>query len=133
MWKKAQEVESIKETSDDLKGADRGKTAVPTRAMASQVQAKPSAGDRRDLNKTQARLEKQVARAETEIAECETKIKARDLELADPALYKDHSTKWSALHLEHDGWKKDLVRLTARWETLSAELEDVKQKLTAFA
>jgi hypothetical protein len=25
------------------------------------------------------------------------------------------------------------VRLTARWETLSAELEDVKQKLTAFA
>jgi ATP-binding cassette, subfamily F, member 3 len=133
LWKKAQEVESIKETSDDLKGADRGKTAVPTRAMASQVQAKPSAGDRRDLNKTQARLEKQVARAETEIAECETKIKARDLELADPALYKDQSTKWSALQIEYDGWKKDLVRLTARWETLSAELEDVKQKLTAFA
>ena len=62
-----------------------------------------------------------------------TKIKARDLELANPALYKDESTKWSVLHLEHDGWKKDLVRLTARWETLSAELEDVKQKLTAFA
>jgi ATP-binding cassette subfamily F protein 3 len=133
LWKKTQEVESIKETSDELKGTDREKTAAPTRAMASQAQAKPSAGDRRDLNKTQARLEKQVARAETEIAEYETKIKARDLELADPALYKDESTKWSALHLEHDGWKKDLVRLTARWETLSAELEDVKQKLTAFA
>lgn len=133
LWKKTQEVESIKETSDELKGTDRGKTAAPTRAMASQVQAKASAGDRRDLNKTQARLEKQVARAEAEIAEYETKIKARDLELADPALYKDESTKWSALHREHDGWKKDLVRLTARWETLSAELEDVKQKLTAFA
>jgi ATP-binding cassette subfamily F protein 3 len=133
LWKKAQEVESIKETSDDLKGTDRGKTAAPTRAMASQAQAKSSAGDRRDLNKTQARLEKQVARAETEIAEYETKIKARDLELADPALYKDASTKWSALHLEHDGWKKDLMRITARWETLSAELEEVKQKLTAFA
>ena len=101
--------------------------------MASQAQSKPSAGDRRDLNKTQARLEKQVARAEAEIAEYETKIKARDLELADPALYKDESTKWSALQMEYDGWKKDLARLTARWETLSAELEEVKQKLTAFA
>lgn len=133
LWKKTQEVESIKETSDELKGTDRGKTAAPTRAMASQAQAKPSAGDRRDLNKTQARLEKQVARAEAEIAEYETKIKARDLELANPALYKDESTKWSALHLEQDGWKKELVRLTARWETLSAELDGVKQKLTAFA
>ena len=26
--------------------------------------------------------------------------------------------------MEHDGWKKDLARLTARWETLSAELEE---------
>jgi ATP-binding cassette subfamily F protein 3 len=133
LWKKAQEVESIKESSEELKGTDRGTAAAPTRAMTTQVQAKSSAGDRRDLNKTQARLEKQVARAEAEIAEYETKIKTRDLELADPALYKDESTKWSALHLEHDGWKKDLARLTARWETLSAELEDVKQKLTAFA
>ena len=133
LWKKTQEVESIKETSDELKGTDRGKTAAPTRAMASPAQAKPSAGDRRDLNKTQARLEKQVARAEAEIAEYETKIKARDLELANPALYKDESTKWSALHLEQNGWKKELVRLTARWETLSAELDGVKQKLTAFA
>jgi ATP-binding cassette subfamily F protein 3 len=85
------------------------------------------------LNKTQARLEKQVARAEAEIADCESKIKARDLELADPALYKNESTKWSVLQTEYDGWKNDLVRLTARWETLSAELEEVKQKLTAFA
>jgi ATP-binding cassette subfamily F protein 3 len=133
LWKKAQEVESIKETSDDLKGTDHGKTAAPTRAMTSQTPPKPSAGDRRDLNKTQARLEKQVARAEAEIADCETKIKARDLELADPALYKDESTKWSVLQREYDGWRKDLVLLTARWETLSAELEEVKQKLTAFA
>ena len=133
LWKKTQEVESIKETSDELKGTDRGKTAAPTKAMASQAQAKPSAGDRRDLNKTQARLEKQVARAEAEIAEYETKIKARDLELANPALYKDESTKWSALHREQNGWKKELVRLTARWETLSAELDGVKQKLTTFA
>lgn len=133
LWKKAQEVESIKETSDDLKGVDREKTVGPTRAMASQAPSKSSAGDRRDLNKTQARLEKQVSRAEAEIADCESKIKTRDLELADPALYKNESTKWSVLQTEYDGWKKDLVRLTARWETLSAELEEVKQKLTAFA
>ena len=129
LWKKAQEIDSIKESSDDLKGMDGG----PTKAMSPQIQAKSSAGDRRDLNKTQARLEKQVARTEAEIAECETKIKARDLDLADPALYRNESTKWSVLQTESDGWKKDLVRLTTRWETLSAELEDVKQKLTAFA
>jgi ATP-binding cassette, subfamily F, member 3 len=133
LWKKAQELESIKESSDDLKAAGLGKAVAPTRAMASQAPAKSSAGDRRDLNKTQARLEKQVARAEAEIDEYETKIKTRDIELADPALYKDDFTKWSALHLEHDGWKKDLARLTTKWEALSAELEDVKQKLTAFA
>ena len=133
LWKKAQELESIKESSDDLKAAGLGKAVAPTRAMASQAPAKSSAGDRRDLNKTQARLEKQVARAEAEIDEYETKIKTRDLELADPALYKDDFTKWSALHLEHDGWKKDLARLTTKWEALSAELEDVKQKLSAFA
>ena len=53
--------------------------------MASQAASKSSSGDRRDLNKTQARLEKQVARAEAEIAEHETKIKERDQILADLA------------------------------------------------
>ena len=133
LWKKAQEIESIKESSDDLKGTNHGNTVGPTKAMLLQTQAKPSAGARRDLSKTQARLEKQITKAEAEIAECETKMKARDLELANPALYKDESTKWSVLQTEYDGWKNDLARLTARWETLSAELEDVKQKLTTFA
>ncbi|HSF66104.1 MAG TPA: ABC-F family ATP-binding cassette domain-containing protein [Nitrospiraceae bacterium] len=132
LWKKTQELDSIKETSDELKGTNRGEAVAPTRAMVSLVATKPSAGDRRDLNKTLARLEKQIVRAEAEIGECERKIKGRDVELADPALYKDEFTKWSELHLEHDGWKKDLERLTARWETLSAELEDVKQKLSTF-
>ncbi|MDW7653747.1 MAG: ABC-F family ATP-binding cassette domain-containing protein [Nitrospiraceae bacterium] len=133
LWKKAQEIESIKESSEDLKGADRGKTVGPTKAMLSQAQAKPSAGERRDLSKTQARMEKQIVKAEADIAECETKIKARDLELANPALYKDESIKWSTLQTEYDGWKNELARLTTRWETLSAELEGVKQKLTAYA
>ena len=130
LWKKAQEFESIKENSEEL-GASQPKQAGPTKAMATQSQPKSSAGDRRDLNKTQARLEKQVARAESEIAEQENKIKERDLLLADPALYQDFA-KWNGLHQEQDGWKKELERLTARWESLSAELSDVKQKLAAL-
>jgi ATP-binding cassette subfamily F protein 3 len=133
LWKKAQELESITETTEELAGKSRGKSAEPTRAMAQQVPAppKPSGGDRRDLTKTLARLEKQVARSEAEIADLEQKVKARDIELADPELYRDFG-KWNVLHQEQDGWKRDLERLTARWESLSAELEEVKHKLTAL-
>ncbi len=126
LWKKAQELESIKEKDDELNG--QSVPSAPTRAMAAQVQPRSQAGDRRDLTKTQARLERQVARAESEIADCEAKIKARDLELADPKLYEEFA-KWNTLHQEQDGWKKELERLTARWESLSAELEEVRQKL----
>jgi ATP-binding cassette, subfamily F, member 3 len=58
-------------------------------------------------------------------------VKARQVELADPKLYEDFG-KWNALHTEQESWKRDLERLTSRWETLSAELEDVRQKLTAL-
>ena len=83
------------------------------------------------MNKTQARLEKQVVRAEAEIAEHEAKIKERDQMLADPALYQEFA-KWNELHQEQDKWKTDLERLTARWESLSSELAEVKQKLSAI-
>ena len=133
LWKKAQEFDSIKETKEELDGKQQGKPSAPTKAMTQQIQApsKESGGDRRDLTKTQARLEKQVVRAESDIAELETKVKAREIELADPALYNEFG-KWTALHQEHDGWKRDLERMTARWESLSAELEEVKQKLGAL-
>src|SRR5262245_22974561 len=131
LWKKAQEFESIKESSEELGGKHQGKSAGPTKAMASQSVPKSSAGDRRDLNKTQARLEKQVARAEAEIAEQESRIKERDQVLADPALYQEFA-KWNGLHQEQDVWKKDLERLTARWESLSSELAEVKQRLAAI-
>src|SRR6185436_18449789 len=112
LWKKAQEFESIKESSDELGGKGEGKSPGPTKAMASQSAPKSAAGDRRDLNKTQARLEKQVARAESEIAEHETKIKERDQTLADPAVYQEFA-KWNSLHQEQDVWKKELERLTS--------------------
>ena len=131
LWKKAQEFESIKESSEELSGKQPGKSSGPTKAMVAQSQPKSTSGDRRDLNKTQARLEKQVTRAESEIAEHEAKIKERDLILADPGLYKEFA-KWNGLHQEQETWKKELERLTARWESLSAELTEVKQKLEAF-
>jgi ATP-binding cassette subfamily F protein 3 len=132
LWKKAQEFESIKESSDELGEKGTGKSAGPTKAMASQSAPKSTSSDRRDLNKTQARLEKQVARAEAEIAEHETKIKERDQLLADPALYQEFA-RWNGLHQEQDTWKKELERLTARWESLSSDLAEVKQKLTAIS
>ena len=102
--------------------------------MAQQLQTAPkeSGGNRRDLTKTHARLEKQVTRAESEIAEFENKVKSRETELADPALYKEFG-KWNSLHEEQGGWKRDLERMTARWESLSAELEKVKQELGALS
>jgi ATP-binding cassette, subfamily F, member 3 len=130
-WKKAQELESIKETSDDLERNGKPKAAAPTKAMAQQSQPKGAGGERRDLTKTQARLEKQVARAEADIAESEKKVKAREAELTDPKLYEDFG-RWNELHHEHETWKVELERMTARWESLSAELEEVKQKLTAL-
>ena len=133
LWKKTQEFESIKESTEELDGKPQSKASAPTRAMTQQIQSPPkeSGNERRDLTKTQARLEKQVARAESEIAELESKVKARELELADSSLYKDFG-KWNVLHQEQDGWKRDLERMTARWESLSAELEGVKQKLGAL-
>jgi ATP-binding cassette subfamily F protein 3 len=126
LWKKAQEFESIKESSEELAAA--AKAAGPTKAMASQGQPKQPAGERRDLMKTQARLEKQVNRAEAEIADLEGKVKTRDQELADPVLYQDFA-RWNDLHQEQERWKKDLDRMTARWESLSGELEEVRGKL----
>ncbi len=130
LWKKAQEFESIRETSEELNRKTGPKTSSPTKAMTPPMPHKSPQSDRRDLNKTQARLEKQVTRAETEIDEYEAKIKARDQELADPSLYQAFD-KWHDLHLEQEAWKKELERLTARWESLSAELAGIKQKLEA--
>jgi len=132
LWKKAQEFESIKETKEELDGKPQAKSSGPTRAMVQQIKAPPkeSGGNRRDLTKTHARLEKQVARAESEIADLELKVKARESELADPALYKEFE-KWNVLHQEQDGLKRDLERMTSRWESLSAEFEKVKKDLEA--
>ncbi|MBI4400813.1 MAG: ABC-F family ATP-binding cassette domain-containing protein [Nitrospirae bacterium] len=131
LWKRAQELESIKETTDEL-GSQQSRTSkATTRPAPPPVAPLRSRGaDRRELSKSEARLEKQVARAETEIASIESRIRARDQELADPALYQDFA-RWNEMHLEQTRWKQELERLTARWVAFSQELEEVKQKLGA--
>ncbi len=134
LWKRAQELESIRENSDDLRP-----TAAQQRAQKSAKSPSPPPGpaatqgppqaQRRDLTKSRDRLAKQVARAEAEIAEMEARIKGRDQELADPALYQEEFSRWNGLHQEQEQWKHDLERLTAKWTDLSQELEDVKKKL----
>ena len=68
LWKKAQEFQSIKETSEELSSKSTGKSGAPTKAMLSQTEPKVTEGNRRELTKTQARLEKQVTRSESDIA-----------------------------------------------------------------
>jgi ATP-binding cassette subfamily F protein 3 len=127
LWKRAQELESIKETTEEL-AAKTKPAPVATTKPAPPAPPKPKGGERRELTKTIARLEKQVARAEEEIAELESRSQARTKELADPVLYQDFS-KWHDLHLEQERWKKDLERMTARWSDLSQELERAKHKM----
>jgi ATP-binding cassette subfamily F protein 3 len=130
LWKRAQELESIKESTADL-----APTQKQAKASSQSLPPPPSAekgkgGERRELTKSQARLKKQVARAEAEVAELEANIKSRDLELADPNLYQDFA-RWNDLHQEQDRWRVELERITAKWEALCQELEGVRQRLTA--
>jgi len=140
LWKRAQELESIKGSQDDVRNgkhkANQGQTKPTERPKASSSAQVPAGNggskrpDRRELSKSEARLQKQVERLEGEIASLESRIKSRDLELADPVLYQDFG-RWHELHLEQDRWRKELERMTARWSDLSQELEGVRQKLAA--
>ena len=131
LWKRAQELESIKESTADLTPTQKqAKAHNKSLPPPPPVAEKSKSGERRELSKSQARLEKQVARAEAEVAELEVRLKSREQELADPELYKEFA-RWNDLHQEQDRWKKDLERLTAKWSSLTDELEDVKKKLAA--
>ena len=129
LWKRAQELESIKGSQEDVAPTQKHAARSDMRnAPSSDTSTRSAAADRRDMSKAQARLEKQIARAEAEIVELESRLKARDQELANPAIYEkqDH---WHTLHVEQGQWKAELDRLTARWSALSEELETVRQKL----
>jgi len=138
LWKRAQELESIKGSQQDVHDAksvragqaeptERQKASHGTPTAATDRRSKP---DRRELSKSESRLQKQVERLESDVASLESRIKSRDVDLADPILYQDFG-RWHELHLEQERWKSELERLTARWSDLSQELEKVRQKLAA--
>jgi ATP-binding cassette subfamily F protein 3 len=136
LWKRAQELESIKEKTDDLtpKGAKLPKAKATSRPASPPPPVHQEAqglkgGERRELTKNLARLEKQVVKAEADIADLEARIKARDQDLADPTLYQDFA-RWNDLHQEQDRWKVELERMTGKWEALGQELEGVRRQLT---
>jgi ATP-binding cassette subfamily F protein 3 len=131
LWKRAQELESIKGRSEEL--GTRPVQGPRLHRAPSPAPPSPEAPSRnqrrRELTKAQARLEKQVSRLEGEIAEIERRIKERDRELADPALYQEFA-RWHELHQEQDRWRVELDRMTTQWEALCQELDGVRQRLT---
>jgi ATP-binding cassette subfamily F protein 3 len=138
-WKRAKELEdqippeakSEKKKSKKKEKPQKEKpTTEPfTNGTATTTVAPPAAPSRRDLSKSIARLEKQVATAEKDIAQLEDQIKARDVELADPATYQDYS-RWNVLHQEREKWGRDLDRLTHKWGDLSAQLEKQQSQIS---
>lgn len=123
LWKKMQEVESIKGTV--------APSAAPTATHRARSSETGSSKQRRELTKTLARVERQIARLEEEIAEGETRIQTRDQELASEALYQDHE-RWTVLMKEREGWVKDQSVLTSQWAELCEQAEQLRAKLKAL-
>ena len=129
LWKRAQELESIKSTEEQA--AQAKPTQKHKQKPVESPNGQPSSKEpsRRELTKTVARLEKQVEKLEKEIAQLESQIKNRDVELAAPDTYQDYA-RWNALHLEREEWSKESERLTHRWEALSSQLESQKAQIS---
>ena len=132
LWKRSQELESIKDDGGNGTPSNRSKNESPKKKAPAPVPLPDShKPNHRDLSKSLARLEKQVAKVEGEIAHWEGRIKERDVDLARPDTYQDY-TRWTQLHNEREEWGKELDLLTHRWTTLSTELETLKSQLTAL-
>jgi ATP-binding cassette subfamily F protein 3 len=128
LWKRSKELEEFTKDQVDDRSAGTNGNGRANGSDPGSESPKGKAAERRELIKAEARLEKQVARAEAVVLECEAKIKARDGELADPQLYEDFD-RWKTMQREHELWKQDLERVTAKWEELSQELERVRGSL----
>ena len=128
LWKRAQEWESIKQSTKSIESAKPTKKHGQSSSTPTNGSTPPKGPSRRDLSKTVARIEKQVSKAEEEITKLEEQIQQRDKELADPAIYQDYS-RWNTLHQEREKWGSDLERLTSKWSDLSTQLETSKHQL----
>ena len=129
LWKRAQELESIKSKEEQAPPAKPTQKHKQKPAEAPNGQPSSKEPSRRELTKTVARLEKQIEKLEKEIAQLESQIKNRDVELAAPDTYQDYA-RWNTLHLEREEWVKESERLTHRWEALSSQLESQKAQIS---
>ena len=134
LWKKMQEVESIKGTPEletiAPAAANTNKTA-PTSAPRARSSGKGDQSrtvERKESTKALARVERQVAKLEEAVTEGEKRIQARDLELADQSVYQDHA-RWTALMKEREQWAKDQSVLTGQWADLCEQAEKLRAKL----
>ncbi len=134
LWKKMQEVESIKgtpETETNAPQASKPAKAAPTdapRTRPAEKSEKSRTVERKEATKALARVERQIAKLEGEIAGGDDRIKARDKELAGQELYQDHS-RWTVLMKEREHWAKDQSVLTSQWASLCEEAEKLRAKL----
>ncbi|MDH5699659.1 MAG: hypothetical protein OEZ41_06835, partial [Nitrospirota bacterium] len=130
LWKRAKELEEQAPPESQPSGKKSGKKDKAKQPLNGTPTPAPTAApSRRDMSKGVARLEKQVASIERDIAQLESRIKARDVELADPATYQDYA-RWTRLHREREQWTPELDHLTHRWGEVSAELESQKSQIS---
>jgi ATP-binding cassette subfamily F protein 3 len=124
LWKRAQELEADEDAEEERRNGHRtGRTRVSTPS--------PRALDRRELVKALSREERRMADMEAAIAELEARMRARDGELESEQLYQDHG-RWHALHLERQGWDKDLERLMEAWARQSEEVAELRRQVEAL-
>ena len=134
LWKKMQEVESIKgapETEMSAPPAPKPAKAAPTHAPRTRPDEKSEKSrtvERKDATKALVRAERHIAKLEGEIAANDEKIQARDKELACPDLYQDHA-RWTVLMKEREQWANDQSVLTGQWAGLCEEAEQLRAKL----
>ncbi len=126
LWKKTQEIESIKGASDD-KPAPTAQTHSPAPKTREKGE-KGAGGRRRDLSKALGRADRQISRLEEEIAKAETMIQARDAELATSALYQEPA-RWEVLSTERERWVKEQTARTAQWATLCEEADGLRTEI----
>jgi ATP-binding cassette subfamily F protein 3 len=125
LWKKTQEIDSIKGTPDERSAPTAQHQSAPA---AREKGEKGAGGRRRDLSKALGRADRQISRLEEQIAKAETTIQARDAELATGALYKD-SVRWETMSTERERWVKEQMARTAQWATLCEEAEGLRTEI----
>jgi ATP-binding cassette subfamily F protein 3 len=126
LWKRAQEIESIKGTPDPPLKPTLSQPSASTKPGGQREKGR--GGLRRDLTKSLTRAERQIAKLEEEIAQSDDRIRTRDQELADGKLYQDH-VRWNVLNKERESWVSAQTARTSQWAALCEEAEGLRAKL----